>query len=209
MRALSSAISLAAHVAIAAAVVLGTVDARPRSASRPRQITMVIQSPAVAPFAAGLPRGAMGPETIVLPVIPTPTIVTQGVTPARPVFAVEAANGSGVTLPASEAGGVWDAPFVEEAPQILAGPLPAYPELLRRAGITGHVVLEAVVDTEGRVEPGSLTVVSATNPAFVAPARRALAASLFRPARVHGRVVRVRVRVPVHFTLRSGTGPAR
>lgn len=68
-------------------------------------------------------------------------------------------------------------------------------------------MLEAVVDTAGRVEQGSLTVVSATNPGFVAPARQALAATLFRPGRVHGRAVRVRVRIPVDFTLRSGTGP--
>lgn len=85
---------------------------------------------------------------------------------------------------------------------MLAGPLPAYPELLRQAGIQGRIVLEAVVDTAGRIELSSLAVVSAGHPGFVAPAQRALAGTLFRPARVHGRPVRVRVRVPIDFTLR-------
>jgi protein TonB len=104
---------------------------------------------------------------------------------------------------------VWDAELIEQAPAILAGPVPAYPELLRQAGLQGRVVLEAVVDTSGRVELGSLTVVSASNPGFVAPARQALSSTLFRPGRVRGHAVRVRVRVPMEFMLRNGTGPAR
>jgi protein TonB len=104
---------------------------------------------------------------------------------------------------------VWDAELIEQAPAILAGPAPAYPELLRQAGLQGRVVLEAVVDTSGRVELGSLTVVSASNPGFVAPARQALSSTLFRPGRVRGHAVRVRVRVPMEFMLRNGTGPAR
>lgn len=209
MRAVCSAVSLTAHVAIGAAVVLSTVDARPHRADRPRQINVVIQPRAVERSLHALPFGPSVPETVVLPVIPTPVIATppHGGTPAR--LAVQGAGASALPPPPGAPGDVWDAPFVEEAPQILAGPLPAYPELLRQAGIRGRVVLEAVVDTAGRVERGSLTVVSATNPGFVAPARQALAATLFRPGRVHGRAVRVRVRIPVDFTLRSGTGPAR
>jgi len=63
-------------------------------------------------------------------------------------------------------------------------------------------VLEAVVDTVGHVEPGSIVVVSAAHPGFVAGARQAVAATLFRPAMVRGRAVRVRVRIPMEFTLR-------
>jgi protein TonB len=96
-----------------------------------------------------------------------------------------------------------DVSLVEEPPAILAGPLPAYPELLRQAGVQGRVVLEVVVDTAGLVEPGSFVVVSAAHRAFVAPAQRALAATLFRPARVHGRGVRVRVSIPIDFVLRD------
>jgi protein TonB len=96
----------------------------------------------------------------------------------------------------------------EQRPEVLTGPLPAYPELLRRAGIEGQVVLEALVDTTGRVHPTSISVVSVTNPGFIAPARQALLATLFRPARVGGRPVPMRVRVPFAFSIR-GTGGTR
>jgi TonB family protein len=71
------------------------------------------------------------------------------------------------------------------------------------------VVLEAVVDTTGRVRPDSISVISATNPGFVAPARHALLATLFRPAMIGGRPVAMRVRVPFEFTLRGDTGRVR
>jgi protein TonB len=87
---------------------------------------------------------------------------------------------------------------------VLTGPVPAYPDLLRQAGIQGHVVLEAIVDSSGRVLSESILVISATNQGFVAPARQALLATLFRPARIGGRAVRMRVRLPFEFTLRRG-----
>jgi protein TonB len=99
--------------------------------------------------------------------------------------------------------------FAEEPAEALSGPLPVYPDLLRQAGVQGRVVLEAVVDTTGRVLPQSISVVSATNPGFVGPARQALIATLFRPARVNGRVVSMLVRVPFAFSIRGGTGRAR
>jgi TonB family protein len=70
-------------------------------------------------------------------------------------------------------------------------------------------VLEAIVDTTGRVSRDSILVVSATNLEFVAAAQRALLATLFRPAFIAGRAVRTRVRIPYEFTIRTGTGRAR
>ena len=91
---------------------------------------------------------------------------------------------------------------------MLTGPLTHYPEMLRQAGVQGRVILEAVVDTTGRVNRDSIDVVSATHPEFVAAARQALLATLFRPAFVFGRLVRVRVRIPYEFTIRNGMGRA-
>lgn len=207
MRTISSAISLTAHVALGAALVLSTVDAHPHAPRRPRQINVVLPQATVDAPEPGAPPGPVLPGTVVLPWIPTPTISSEGMAPSQPVFVVQPFDGERQPLGGQQ--DLWDGPFVDEAPEILAGPVPAYPELLRQAGIQGRVVLEAVVDTAGRVDPGSMTVVSATNPGFVAPARQALAATLFRPGRVHGRAVPVRVRLPVEFTLRGGTGRAR
>ncbi|HEV8381826.1 MAG TPA: energy transducer TonB [Gemmatimonadales bacterium] len=103
----------------------------------------------------------------------------------------------------------WSAVLTEEHAEVLTGPLPVYPELLRQAGVQGKVILEAVVDTTGRVLAPSILVVAATHPGFVAPARQALGATLFRPASVGGRPVRIRVRIPYEFAIRNGTGHAR
>jgi protein TonB len=112
-------------------------------------------------------------------------------------------------MPASADASTGLSPFVETQPEVLSGPLPRYPDLLRQAGIEGRVVLEAIVDATGRVEAGSVVVAEATNPAFVGVARAALLATLFRPGAVNGRPVRVKVRIPYEFTLRNGTGRAR
>jgi protein TonB len=100
-------------------------------------------------------------------------------------------------------------PWNEETAEILTAPLPTYPELLRQAGLAGKVVLEAVVDTTGRVLAQSITLVSATHPGFVEPARQALLQTLFRPAMADGKPVRLRVRIPYDFTIRNGIGRAR
>jgi len=102
-----------------------------------------------------------------------------------------------------------DGLLTDEHAEVLTGPLPVYPELLRQAGVHGSVVLEAVVDTTGRVLATSIAVVSTTHPGFVAPARQALLATLFRPAMVGGKAIRMRVRIPYEFAIRNGPGRAR
>jgi protein TonB len=88
---------------------------------------------------------------------------------------------------------------VEEVPALLSPP-PAYPELLRRAGIQGHVLLQAVVDTTGRVEPNSVKILKSSSPGFNVPTKRWALDARFRPARLQGRAVRVLVNLPVDFS---------
>ncbi|MBI1723114.1 MAG: energy transducer TonB, partial [Gemmatimonadetes bacterium] len=95
-----------------------------------------------------------------------------------------------------------DARIAEEPPLLLGHPAPHYPEMLRQAGIEGRVVVEVVLDTLGRAEPASLRVVSGAHPLFDAEASAVVLASRYRPARVGGRPVRVRILVPVGFSLR-------
>jgi periplasmic protein TonB len=105
------------------------------------------------------------------------------------------------SLPAQSPESVYDGATVDEAPELLSAPPPVYPELLRQAGVEGVVFVEAVVDTSGRVERGSLVVVSSADPAFDRGALECIGRALFRPARVGGRAVRVLVRLPVQFHL--------
>jgi len=91
---------------------------------------------------------------------------------------------------------------VDEKPERVSTPSLDYPDLLRQAGIEGTVVVEVIIDTLGRAEPGSLRVVQSTNKAFEIPAKDAVLKSLYRPGRVRGQAVRVLVQVPISFSIR-------
>ena len=95
-----------------------------------------------------------------------------------------------------------DARIVEEQPQLLSHPALRYPEVLRQAGIEGRVLVEAVLDSLGRPESGSLRVVSSAHPLFDPEALGVVQGSRYRPGRIAGRAVRVRVQVPVTFEIR-------
>jgi len=207
MRAFSSVVSITGHVARGAAVLLGTTKTGRSDPARPHEVPIVFQRAAAVDETGGL--SIPGPVNVVPPdvrfvAVPATVLQTGVLTPSfSPLFS-SPASGSGATQP----GGGSDS-WSEELAEVLTSPLPVYPELLRQAGVQGRVVLEAVVDTTGRVLESSVAVVSATHPGFVAPARQALLASLFRPAMVGGKAIRVRVRIPYEFAIRNGTGRAR
>lgn len=93
---------------------------------------------------------------------------------------------------------------VEERPERVSSPPVRYPEILRQAGIEGRVLVEVVLDTLGRAERGSIRILSSTHQLFDAPAREAVASSHYRPGRIQGRAVRVRVQVPLNFSISRG-----
>ena len=86
-------------------------------------------------------------------------------------------------------------------PEVISASPLRYPDELRERGIEGQVVFRAMVDTLGHVEPGSITVVSSTNPGFVPVAKATLLKTVFRPARLNGRAIRTSVVIPFNFTL--------
>ncbi len=61
-------------------------------------------------------------------------------------------------------------------------PAPRYPEGLRVAAVEGRVLVRFVVDTAGRVEPGSLRVVTADDARFEGAVRAVLPRMRFTPA---------------------------
>jgi outer membrane biosynthesis protein TonB len=203
MRAASSVVSLTTHVMVIAAALWATA-AHPRPPQPPRIIDvgpgpLIDNEPD-----AHVPRGPVIGEGAPIPNIPLPQV--DGGVAELPRFTFDARYDSGPLFAgtASADGTALLPSLVDELPAMLAGPAAAYPDLLRQAGVHGRVVLEAVIDTLGHVEPGSVLVVESAHPAFVAPAQHSLLASLFRPARVSGRAVRVRVRLAFDFVLRDG-----
>lgn len=72
-----------------------------------------------------------------------------------------------------------------------------YPDVLRDAGIGGRVVVQFVVDTNGRVDMSTVKVMSASHDGFVDVTRQALREFRFRPARVGSTTVRMLTQMPI------------
>ncbi len=97
------------------------------------------------------------------------------------------------------------APDAGTAPQLIWSPPVAYPPRMFARGVEGRVVVQAMVDSTGRVEPSTIEVVSATRSEFERPAIDMLQNSRFTPGRSDTRALRRLVRVPVVFDLRRGS----
>jgi TonB family protein len=63
------------------------------------------------------------------------------------------------------------------------------------------VDVQYVVDTLGRAEPSSFRVLRSTNKAFEDPAREAILAGRFKPARIRGQAVRQLVQQRISFNI--------
>jgi len=72
-----------------------------------------------------------------------------------------------------------------------------YPDSLRKAGVSGRVVLDFIVRADGSVDESSITVASATHPGFVDPARQVITSARFEPATIQGRPFAAKVSMPI------------
>ena len=87
---------------------------------------------------------------------------------------------------------------VTESVQVLGWKAPTYPPKLKADGVEGEVLLEFIVDTNGKMEPKSLKVVRATNAEFAAAVQRTVSSATFAPATLNNK----RVRQVVHQEFR-------
>jgi len=200
-------VSLFMHTVIITAAVIATLTAGPADNSVKVDTTMVYlqqeqqqKQPEPQPV---LDVQLKGFQTVVAPTdIPTniPPINLQEHFDPKDYSGsgVEGGVGNGI-VPSSDQ--VLSVEMVQEKPERLAGPPPVYPPLLQQAGIQGVVRVEAIIDTSGRVEPNSVRVVESPNPGFDQAAKIAVLKSLYRPARVYGRAVRVLIQQPINFQI--------
>jgi hypothetical protein len=68
------------------------------------------------------------------------------------------------------------------------------------------VILPAVIDTAGRVEPASIRIMKSPHPAFDQLTKDWVLSALFRPARLHGRGVRVFINLLVDYSITPSSG---
>lgn len=194
-------------------------------------VSVIVHAGVLTAAIVGAERaGSDTPPTVILPdsawVIPTGTPSRPGgdpIAPTVPPVDIPAVPGlpalpgiptiPGTTFPIASPGwsssgqggedtAIFDPTVTDDPPLLLSAPVPAYPALLRASGIQGVVTVQGVIDTLGRAEAASLRVVDTPHPGFDRPALDCVRRALFRPARVHGRTVRVLVSIPLHFTLR-------
>jgi TonB family protein len=149
-----------------------------------------------------------------IPVLPPVDVPMPALPPVEPIPGLPELTGLAPMFPDDHPGvaldpgvHVDDTPLpvwlVQERPELLAGPPPVYPGSLRELGVEGLVVIQVVVDTLGRPEPGSARIVQHSAPGFETSAVASILGARFRPARVWGRAVRVLVQVPVEFRLQA------
>jgi protein TonB len=116
---------------------------------------------------------------------------------------------TGNTNPGEAAPGteyVPDAGMVDELPLLDRNGLARllerhYPPMLRDARVSGRVVVELIVDRDGRVRPESAKVIEASHAAFGEATVRAAERFRFRPAKIGGMMVPVKVSIPIVWTL--------
>jgi protein TonB len=205
------------HVIVVGLVVLFTpriVHTHPR----PREWANVVYSPpqpadhgrhfgGVRAVCQCVPPPSFVPPTItnidVSPTSPSPNVGTAVVVGHAVVDEWDGPSDIGRSRGGQPSSGVLSADVEVQVTQYPGAPTPRYPETLREAGIQGEVTLEFVVDTTGRVEQGSVRVLSSTADAFVVSVRDALAGTRYHPALVGGQRVRQLVRQGFVFSLRQ------
>ena len=188
-----------------------TVDDGPKQ----EQIAFVETAPEEPP-----PREPVSPEQAAapLPVKATPLLIapfdiptalpeidlSKGVTdPAafarRRPLTVDSAAPTGAKPHRGEAYGEREVENpVMQAPNSAA---PAYPDILRQAGVEGEALVSFVVDTTGRVEIGSFKVIRTSHDLFAAAVKSALPRMRFFPAEVGTSKVRQLVQQPYSFAI--------
>lgn len=219
-----TAASVAVHALVIGAAVAATGGAEPRPAEPPPDV-LIYHAPAPPPpsaparatgVAAGPSAAPAAPRLPAVPAVPGVEIppidaAVDAAAHLAPDAGFEArglrADGWGASATPGALGSpgaaldeaAVDEPVVPDP----RNPPPRYPESLRAAGLGGRVTARFVVDTLGRVEPGSVAFVAGGDqaaPALEAAVREALARSRFRPARAGGHRVRQLAERPYVFS---------
>ena len=74
-----------------------------------------------------------------------------------------------------------------------------YPRLLQDAGVEGQTVMQFVIQPDGRVDAGSIRVISSTHEPFGEAGVKAVEKFRFRPGKYKGQPVRVLIQIPISW----------
>lgn len=169
-----------------------------------------------APAAIAIPAPTKVPVSIPTIDVKTPAIGDIVVAPAPDRIAAsgsahrtssessgEVEESSGRGLNSGSAARAYSENEVDRTVEVVRAPEPRYPDALRSADLEGAVVMRFIVGTNGRVEPGSIKVLSSPHKQFSDAVRDALLNAKFRPAQAGGHAVRQLVEQSFSFRLQK------
>ena len=210
-------LSLFAHLGLGIGLVrAGTGGSQPPP--RPVEVIPIGFSPPLRPAAPRPPRShtpnarAPTPPPDAARVIVVPVEVPVGIPPVRveehplDLWALALSRPSSIgcladCAPAKKGSEILVEAELDQRAAVLHQPVPVYPGSLREAGLAGRVELEFVIDTTGRVEPGSVRVLQSTHRGFEVSALRVILETRFSPGKLRGRRVRQLTRQAMSFQL--------
>ena len=138
-----------------------------------------------------------------VPSLNSESVFTQQVEPPPPSVNI---NKTQLTVPKNTGNWmngmrVFNLSDLDQQPQATFRAPPNYPFEMRRAGITGTVVVDFIVGPDGQVIDAH--AVSSTNHEFEAAAVQGVVRWRFRPGRKGGKNVATHMEVPIQFNLNS------
>lgn len=146
-----------------------------------------------------LDPGAAPVDPRALSAIGEPGDVIGPPTPEVPLSGSRSGSGAGGEPEVIGAEELGVAPVVRNAAEVRRLLERLYPAAARDAGLAAEVRVQMVVNTDGTVDPASIVIVSASDPRFAEPARRAAERFRFAPANLMGEPVRVLVSLPIRW----------
>jgi len=139
-----------------------------------------------------------------VPQIVTDTSFVQKLEPPPPEGM--AVDKGAITVPKGvggfgKGGQIFDPSMLDQQPVPTYQPHPIYPYDMKKQGISGQVVVEFILNSEGNVQ--SAFAVSSTQHEFEAAAIQAVSKWRFKPGRRGGHNVNTRMQVPIVFSLNN------
>lgn len=181
------------------------VQPKPRVAPTPKAPDAPKAPVLVAPTTVALSLPSVdlkAPPTIVDVVgIPEPARTAPAATSGSARGGDDDAGGSKGGLGSGASGKAYDENQVDRAVEVTRAAEPRYPDALKSVNVEGVVRMSFIVGANGKVEPGSIQVISTPHRLFADAVRTALLATRFRAAEANGNKVRQMVEQSFSFRL--------
>lgn len=158
----------------------------PPTPPQPTQRTSTTSDPGVVAPTPLLPTIDEIPSTIPAPSVDVDLMQAFQRVDAR----IASRGGERITTDGPGSGPLLEGQVEQPVMAVPGTAVPRYPSMLQSAGVEGDVRAQFVVDTLGRVEPGSFKVLESTHDLFGTAVRDALTRARFQPAKLGGRNVR-------------------